>query len=230
MAVYARARVGRGTSAQGFYAQRLRFGDLAFDIGAWRGQHTAAMLRRGARVVALEPQADLARQIERDFPAATVLPLAVSDRPGEGTLMTSGSNSDLSTLNPAQLDDPFLAGTSWEGTVKVRLTTLDELIAEFGLPTFVKIDTEGLEDKVLAGLSRPVGGLLFEVRSALPDVVARSFESLAALGVYEYRLTRNDPRSLVAEPWVFGPRVSPEEILADLPNWGDVYARRIDQP
>jgi hypothetical protein len=59
-AVYLRARIGRGTSAQGFSAQQLRFRDLLFDVGANAGQHTAMMLKRGARVVAIEPQSPLA--------------------------------------------------------------------------------------------------------------------------------------------------------------------------
>src|SRR4051794_8690333 len=112
--VLARARIGRGTSAQGFYAQRLSFGALAFDIGAFRGQHTAAMLKRGARVVALEPQGQLARRLERDFPTATVLTLGVSDKPGQATLLTSSAYGDLASLNPEQVNDPFLDFVEWD--------------------------------------------------------------------------------------------------------------------
>jgi hypothetical protein len=57
-----RARVARErhpelgeVSAYCFYATRLRFRDLAFDIGANRGEHMRQMLNRGARVVAVEP-------------------------------------------------------------------------------------------------------------------------------------------------------------------------------
>jgi FkbM family methyltransferase len=227
MAVHARARLGRGISAQGFYAQRLRFRDLAFDVGANAGKHTAAMLKRGARVVALEPQVDVARRLARDFPAVTVLPLGVSDRRGQATLITSSADDSLATINTESLNDPFLVGLGavWNGEETVRLTTLDDLIADFGLPAFVKIDTEGVEDKVLAGLSQPLEQFLFEVRSGLPEVAARAFECLSALGPYEYRVMRHDLES--GESWVFGPSVSAAAILADLPDWGDVYARRI---
>jgi FkbM family methyltransferase len=222
MAVLARARIGRGVSAQGFYAQRLRFRDLAFDIGASAGEHTAAMLKRGARVVAVEPQADLARRLGHDFPAATVRAVGVSDQPGEATLITSSDFDQVATLNPA-FQDTF-HGFAWDGEESIRLTTLDDLIAEFGLPAFVKIDTEGLEDKVLAGLSQPLGQFLFEVHAEMPDVAARAFERLAALGTYEYRLMRQ------SEPWVLGPPVSATAILADLPAFpdlGDVWARQV---
>jgi FkbM family methyltransferase len=221
-AVDMRARIGRGVSAQGFYAQRLRFRDLVFDVGANIGDHTRAMLKRGARVVAIEPQPDIARRLERDFPAATVLRLGVSNRPGRATLMTS-PNDHIATLNPAwpeRFRETLDSSGDWNGEETIQLTTLDDLIAEFGCPAFVKIDTEGLDDKVLAGLSQPIEQLLFEVLSGLPDVAIRSFERLAALGSYEYRV-------MECESWVFGPPVSAAAILADLPPWGDVYARRI---
>jgi FkbM family methyltransferase len=218
LGVYGRARIGRGISAQGFYAQRLRFRDLVFDVGANVGQHTAMMVKRGARVVALEPQAELARELVRRFPTVEVVPLGVSDRPGKGVLMVAGENDHLTTLNPAwtTVEQRF----PWSEGKSVRLTTLDELIARFGMPAFVKIDTEGFEDRVLAGLSRPVEQCLFEVHAGLPDVAAGAFDRLADLGRYEYRMMEK-------ESWCFGARTSREAILANLPDWGDVYARRV---
>jgi FkbM family methyltransferase len=220
LAVYTRGLVGRGISAQGFYAQHLRFRDLVFDIGANTGEHTAAMLKRGARVVALEPQASLAQKLECDFPRARVVPLAVSDRPGQAMLITSSTHRDLATLNPASLEDPLFSDVLWDGREGARVTTLDDLIREFGVPAFVKIDAEGLEDRVLTGLSEPVAQFLFEVRAGLPEVAARAFERLAALGLYEYQVMRS-------ESWIFDPPASASAILADLPAWGDVYARRM---
>lgn len=222
MAVLVRARIGRGISAQSFYARRLCFQDLAFDIGANAGEHTAAMLKRGARVVAVEPQADLARQLGHDFPTAAVRAVGVSDQPGQATLLRASDFDEVATLSPAFRDT--YRGFAWDREESIRLTTLDDLIAEFGLPAFVKIDTEGLEDKVLAGLSQPLGQFLFEVHAEMADVAARAFERLAALGTYEYRLMRQ------SEPWVFGPPVSATAILADLPRFpdlGDVWARRV---
>ena len=70
-----------------FYAVRLRFGDLAFDIGANHGRHTRPMLIRGARVVAVEPQADLADDLARRFNhRLTVLPVAVGEAAGRALL------------------------------------------------------------------------------------------------------------------------------------------------
>jgi FkbM family methyltransferase len=227
LAVRARAQVGRGKSAQGFYARRLRFGDLAFDIGANVGTHTAAMLKRGARVIALEPQADLARRLQRDFPSATVVAAGVSDRPGQGTLVKASASDVVATLNPASLGDPLLRpllpGGFGVAEETIRLTTLDHLIAEFGLPTLIKIDTEGFEDKVLAGLGEPVEHILFEVHAWLQDVAEQAFARIDALGFYRYRVM---PHGEIGETWELGPSVKADAILADLPALADVYARR----
>src|SRR5688572_8781423 len=126
-AVHARAVIGRGTSAQGFYARALRYGDLAFDIGALHGAHTAAMLKRGARVVAAEPQARFARHLARAHPTATVLTVGLSDTPGEGRLLTSNSGPAMASMNRASVDDPLLGEATWDGEETIRLTTLDEL-------------------------------------------------------------------------------------------------------
>jgi FkbM family methyltransferase len=219
--------LGINPELKAFYGRRLRSRDLAFDIGANEGRHTAAMLNCGARVLAIEPQASLARRLKRDYRTATVLAVGVSDQPGQATLITSTAMSHLATVNPAwpenYREEAARAGllhVEWDSEEIIRLTTLDDLIAEFGCPAFIKIDTEGLEDKVLAGLSQPVEQILFEVHIALADVATRSFERLAALGVYEYRV-------MVEESWVFGPLMSATAILEDLPGWGDVYARRL---
>ena len=44
----------------------------------------------------------------------------------------------------------------WNRRERVPVDTLDHLMARFGRPSFIKIDVEGFEDQVVAGLSRPV--------------------------------------------------------------------------
>ena len=217
----AKYRTGRhpGMGLDSFYDSVLRTGDLVFDVGANRGEHAAAMLRCGARVVALEPQAHLADELRRALPSADVVPFGASDVPGEATLITTEAYDFLATLNPAWTAIEREEATPWRGRQTVQLTTLDDLISRFGVPAFVKIDTEGFEDRVLGGLSRPIDQLLFEVASGVGDVAARAFERLARLGNYEYRL-------MECESWRFGKRTSASAILRNLPYWGNVYARR----
>jgi hypothetical protein len=57
------------------------------------------------------------------------------------------------------------------------------------------------------------------VHAALPGEAAAAFKRLEDLGRYEYSVSEH-------ETWRFTRGSQPpEEILPDLPNWGNVYAR-----
>lgn len=212
---------GRGEiSPYCLYATKLRFGNLAFDIGANRGDHTKLMLARGAKVVALEPQPSLAAQLAQRLTNATVLAMAAGDAPGQAELHLAAGRDDVASLEASwanHCDVPL----TWENSVQVPVTTVDRLIHDHGEPTLLKIDTEGFEDRVLRGLSRPVEHILFEVHASIPHVASSAFERLGELGHYEYSM-------MWPQSWQFHrERQRAGEILADLPVLGDVYAHRI---
>ena len=50
----------------------------------------------------------------------------------------------------------------WNRKQTVFIDTLDSLIAQYGVPAFMKIDVEGFEDQVVSGLSIPVGAISME--------------------------------------------------------------------
>jgi FkbM family methyltransferase len=205
-------------SAYCFYATRLRFGQLAFDIGANHGQHLTYMVRRGARVVAVEPQEKLASELSVRYPAAIVLPVAIGDVPGRAMLHLPQESDDLASLDASWAENCELPLT-WKTSVEVPVTTLDALIREYGCPEFVKIDTEGFEDHVLGGLNQPIDHILFEVHATLAGVAARAVKRIESLGRYDFMVAPlNSWRFIVT---------SPRELLANLPVAADVYARRV---
>ena len=57
--------------------------------------------------------------------------------------------------------------------VPVDTTTLDDLISKHGLPEFIKIDVEGNEKNVLAGLTQAIKFISFEILlpEYLPDAI-----------------------------------------------------------
>jgi hypothetical protein len=61
----------------------------------------------------------------------------------------------------------------------VELTSLDQLIAEFGVPCYIKLDIEGYEAEALAGLTTPVRFVSFEAN--LPELREESVQCLDLL-------------------------------------------------
>ncbi|GJE04420.1 FkbM family methyltransferase [Methylobacterium isbiliense] len=214
------------------YRRFVREGDLVFDVGAHVGDRIAAFRRLGARVVALEPQAGPARALRLLFsrdPGVTLVEAAAGAAEGEVWLSLNHANPTVSTASAAFIaaaaGAPGWEGQVWDARVRCPATTLDALIARHGPPAFAKIDVEGFEDRVLAGLSTPLPALSFEVTTIAREVGLRCLERLAALGPYGFDLALGESQSLR-----LGRLATADEmaaILARLPhaaNSGDVYA------
>ena len=171
-----------------FYSQFIGSGDLVFDIGANRGDRTEVFVQMGVRVVAVEPQPSLAARLRTIFRyssvsvepvgigrAAGVLPLHVCSA-GECSSFSEDFIESQSQKNQ---------GFRWDHVEMVPIVTLDSLIGKHGLPAFVKIDVEGFEGEVLAGLTQAVPSLSFEVRpqDSVEDAASR-LEHLSRLSSY----------------------------------------------
>jgi len=142
-----------------FYGRVLQPGALVFDIGANVGVLSAVFASLGAKVVALEPNADCVRHIQ----------LSYGDKQIEVIQAAVGANNGLAVLNVSDerdvrssVSDDWITTMGsqdesyrgiWSRKKVVPLVTLDTLIAHFGMAQFIKIDVEGFEEKVLSGLS-----------------------------------------------------------------------------
>jgi FkbM family methyltransferase len=219
-----------------FYAQFVRPGDLCFDIGAHVGNRLWAFSKLGARVVALEPQPDCMRLLERWYGRhvhVELVELAVGAESGTRTLFISERTPTVSTISTdwiaAVKATPGFTRVRWDRTIAVRVVTLDELIGCYGPPVFCKIDLEGAEFDVLGGLSYPLKALSFEYIPATVDVAVACVERLGELGRYEYNWSPSELHRLRSSIWL-GP-AQMAGLLRRMPvgGWpGDVYARRLD--
>ena len=207
--------------------------DLVFDVGAHAGNRTRALAALGCRVVALEPQPDFATLLRLLFgrhPRVSVLEAAAGDHAGAATLSISDRTPTMTTLaaawRAAREEDPVFSGVRWNRRVEVEMVTLDALVAHFGLPAFVKIDVEGAEPAVLAGLTHPVPALSFEYLPGTLDYTRACVDRLRTLGRYRYNWSVGESYELAAAAWVDGAgllnglRTGPARRRS-----GDVYAR-----
>jgi FkbM family methyltransferase len=215
-----------------FYRMFVDPGDLVFDIGAHVGDRTSSFRRLGARVVAVEPQwllASALRHIHGRDPLVEIVCRAVGDNAGKTVLHVNTNNPTVSTVSEAFVEGAGGAAgwedQSWDDDVEVEVVTLDGLIARYGLPSFVKIDTEGAEDRVLRGLSHAVPKLSFEFTTIARDVAARCLERLSLLGDYRCNVVLREDWRMMLDGWLSTAEMSAH--LAGLPheaNSGDVYA------
>ena len=153
------ARPGSGSLEERFWRSQDLKGRVVYDVGAFEGMLTMFFSAQCARVVSYEPnsinRARLLENIKLNALAnVTVRELGVGARADMGELVFTPLMTGGGSLEPkraAQLKTSRDAASE-----RIQVTTLDQDIAEAGLPApdIVKIDIEGLELEALKGASQ----------------------------------------------------------------------------
>lgn len=185
-----------------FFSQFVRRDDLCFDCGCNVGHMSEALLDVGARVVAVDPQADCIREAQARVgrnKRIEFVPKAVGSSPGTAELFVAPS-SVVSSLKADWYEEHT-------ATITVPVTTLDSLIAQFGTPHYVKIDVEGFEIEVLNGLTSKIDCISFEFhtghRLESIDRVLACLERIRLLqGGSVANVNVNDQPELLFPDWI----------------------------
>jgi FkbM family methyltransferase len=199
-----------------------------FDIGANQGSKTRMFLRLGTSVIAVDPDGENIRIIQEKFikhrvtpKPVTVLQLAVSDRRATELMWMEAPGCAKNTLSSKWVDtlrtDNRRFGTFFEfrDQKAVQTTTLDDLIGEYGMPFFVKIDVEGYELQVLRGMRRPVPYLSFEVN--LPEFLSEGLHCIDFLASLDpdgrFNIWPDHRHAFAFDVWL-----RPEQCASELPR------------
>lgn len=214
-----------------FYRRLIPPQGLVFDVGANSGNYTLLFERLGARVLAIEPQAELAVALRRRFAGrkrVEILQVALGRAPTRAVLHKAPGLSEIASLrNDVAQRSRFAESHAFTTEESVAVVTLDSLLASHGVPDFCKIDVEGYEAEVFAGLSRPLPLLCFEFNREFSPETLESFARLQQFGGYTYNFAPADTPALAHPQWVDQTALlahlqsSPDALL-----WGDIYARR----
>ena len=188
------------------YGQFVKRRGLVFNVGANIGTRTQVFVDLGARVIAVEPQPEMAEALRDRFSnrfltmmsrdsqytyqmqQVQIVEAAAGPENGIVELLLCTDNQ-LATCEPGwaeSLQDRWPMA-KWQSKIAVQQVTLDHLIGRYGLPEFIKIDVEGYEREVIQGLSSRVPCLCFEATIPFVDPAIECVEDLAGhLGFTEF--------------------------------------------
>lgn len=180
----------------------------------------------GARVIAVEPQPHCADALRaRGF---SVEQVALGASPGTGTMRVA-SSSTISSMSEGWIqrvrETQRFQGSHWADTIDVPVTTLDALIEKHGAPDFCKVDVEGYEPEVFAGLSQPLPAVSFEFTPEWTEAAEAVIERLVQLGFDRFNVSLGESLRL-SGPWREASSVLTELDLlrSNTVVFGDVYA------
>jgi FkbM family methyltransferase len=132
-----------------------------WDLGANTGQDTAYYLSLGASVVSVEANPYLVDELRQKFSTTVasgqlqIIGEALMPHPVNGNVELHLFNNDhLSTIVKDWAHrSTALLGATRTSIVEVPTCTLIDLIKEFGIPTVIKLDIEGLDTELLESLA-----------------------------------------------------------------------------
>jgi FkbM family methyltransferase len=217
-----------------FYATFIKSDDLCFDVGANMGNRVQPLLLIGAKVVAVEPQADCYSYLKEKFgKKITIVGKGLGEKEGLKKFYVSNA-STLSSFSREWIEsvkaERFNEYT-WNNEIDLEITTADKLIESFGVPLYIKIDVEGYELEVLKGLTQPIKMISFEY--TVPEQTEKAIQCINQITKYNSSIECNYSEAETMQ-WSMNDWLSPDEMKDFIKStqfldtkFGDIYVRTI---
>jgi FkbM family methyltransferase len=226
---------------QTLYGQFVKEGNLCFDIGANMGSRVATFLMLKAKVVAVEPQQVCVEQLKKVFKKESVTivekGVGAKNEVKEFFLADDSLISSFSQEWITGMKNEHFSKNKWDKVEQIEIITLDMLMQQYGVPDFIKIDTEGFELEVIKGLSNQVNALSFEY--TLPDQNNKAMACLELLdqlylGKIELNICRDEAYEMYYKDWVGIGEM--KKLISDATynnknfgSYGDIYVKKLPQ-
>lgn len=218
-----------------FYRCFIKPNDLVFDVGANMGNRTKIFLKLNAKVVAFEPQKICAKFLESAFKNEnkfTLIKKALGAKNGEAEMFIANEHT-ISTLSKhwvtATKESGRFRQNKWNKRQIVEITTLDNMIKQFGIPSFIKIDVEGYEYEVLSGISIPIDCISIEFAAENIKNTYKCIEHMSSLSHALFQIVKGEDTTFYLPEWISGEELKnnlSDIISQDSLAWGDIYIKK----
>lgn len=204
LAIFSRDHIGIRYQIEGIYeihylrlltdwlaGNREILSGTVLDIGANIGNHSVYFSRFFNKVIAFEPNPATFQLLKYNASLVDnviIHNLAVSDREGEAKM----------SLRPGDMGGAYVDS---QGTVPVKMTTVDSLVTSEEKISLIKIDVEGHELPALQGCAasiarhRPIIAFEQHLRDFAPDGKSRVIEYLRSLGYNRFAILTDDVKT-----------------------------------
>ena len=166
--------------------------NLIFDIGANAGDYTYIFKKLSRKVISVDPDPKNIKILKSRFSksSVTIIQKAVSNEIGvadyfmvnEGSGYNTLSNKWVNILESEELTR-FKISEKFIDKTAVETTTLQQLITEYGVPDFIKVDVEGFELNVVKGLKIPIA--LMSVECNFPEFLEETIQLIEYIKVLD---------------------------------------------
>lgn len=215
-----------------FLRNFINEGDLVFDVGANIGNKTFLYVLCKAKVVCFEPEIRCISKLQRKFKDNSnviIVPKGLAEKQGYIDFFPCNQVTTISSCAIAwATDGRFVeAGYSWAKPIKIEVATLDQMIEQYGIPKFCKIDVEGFEFQVLSGLTQPIPCISFEFTYERKTEAQKCLAILTRLGYKKFNFVIGETAF-----FFFNEYMDAESLLEKIYKenvvgtglWGDIYA------
>jgi FkbM family methyltransferase len=203
--------------------------DLVFDVGAHLGEKSKIFIENKIKTILIEPLPHCVKYLQKKYSNnkyVKIIQKGLGEKNSKKILMVNKSMPTISTVAKHWKKGRF-SKLNWDHQIIIKITTLDNIIKQFGIPKYIKIDVEGYELSVLKGLTKKSGIISFEITSEYIANAEKCIKYLKKIGYFKFTFSIGERRKFFCE-WLDSKQIInlvKKEIKKDKYFWGDIYCK-----